>query len=344
MPEPTDKTHQSSGRGVRLRSFSLVIVVVLAAGLIHFSPVAQGPVPLKVGILDYMTIPEKHVQGFKDGMTEQGFVEGKDIVYVYIGPSNTPDELDANARELVNGNPDIILAITSTAAGATKEATRDNPIPIVFTLATDPVGSGLVSEIARPGANLTGIACKGEGDLPQVRRFEWLVNLSDAEKVYVLYDPEDPVGAGSYTLMQRAAEHLGVELIPGPASDGREALAVGRSIPEQADAVFLTKSLTFYSQGILGEIISTSNNMGLPLSAESPETVRMGGLVSCGEDLYLTGKQAARLAGQILRGGDPAVLPVESPRLLLAVNLKTASNIGVNLTDETLKIMDIIVR
>jgi putative ABC transport system substrate-binding protein len=276
------------------------------------------------------------MEGFKEGMTELGYIEGENITYIYEGLSDSIDRLDSIAQGLVAADVDLILSITTPATQAAQRATAGTDIPVVFVPVTDPVGAGLVDSLKQPGDNITGVTFGAQ----EGRRLEWLVQIVPTiEQIYIPYNPEDRSAVLALEMASAAATTLGVELITRQARDHEEITAAIENIPEEADAIFiLPDSLV---AGRIAEFVE----LQLPLSGANPTLVENCGVfTSYGMEQTSSGKQAARLADQVLRGVKPSDLPVETAEFYLAINLKTAKAIGLDIRDEILLQANIIVR
>jgi putative ABC transport system substrate-binding protein len=276
------------------------------------------------------------MEGFKAGMAELGYIEGENITYIYDGATNSIDKLDSVAQDLVAADVDLILSITTSATQAAQRATVDTDIPVVFVPVTDPVGAGLVDSLRQPGGNITGVTF----GIQEGRRLEWLVQIVPTiEQIYVPYNPEDRSAALALEMASETATELGVELITYETRNPEEVMAAIENIPEEADAIFLLPD------SLTGAHNAEFVELQLPTSGPNPiDTKRYGILTSYGMEVSASGKQAARLADQIFQGIKPADLPVETAEFFLAINLKTAEAIGLDIPDEILLQADIIVR
>jgi putative ABC transport system substrate-binding protein len=293
-----------------------------------------------VGVINVLPALDEALVGFKEGMTELGYIEGKHIRYIYNGPTTDMSELSAAVQTLLAAEVDLIFSITTPATLEVKQATAGSGLPVVFSTVTDPLGAGIVESIQHPGENITGVAF----GLQEARRLEWLVRIApEIKRIYVPFNPNDRSPVLALKMVRHAAAELGVELITREAYDAETLDDAVLNIPAEADAVFhLPDSLTSMR---LTDLVATATNRKLPTSASNISAVKNRNvLTSFGFDLHLAGKQAARLADQIFRGASPADLPVEMAELYLAVNLKTAGAIGLTIPEKILRQAHIIVR
>jgi putative ABC transport system substrate-binding protein len=269
-----------------------------------------------------------------------GYIEGENIRYIYNGPTTDLGQLAAEAQTLLEAEADLILTMTTPATLAAKEATADNGLPVVFAVVTDPLGAGVVDSIRHPGSNVTGVAF----GLQEERRLEWLVRIAPkAQQIYVPFNPNDKSPVLALEAASGAAEILGVELITREVPDPEMLDDAVFDIPAEAGAVFLLPDSLMATR--LTDLVTTSTNRNLPTSASNVSAVEsVGALTSFGFDQRLAGKQTARLVDQIFKGDKPADLPVEMVEFYLAINLKTAEAIGLDIPDEILRQADIIIR
>ncbi len=314
---------------------SLVLVSLVLAG-------CGGAVKTQtytIGVINPSSNQESTVKGFKDGLAELGYIEGKNITFIYDGPVST-DKLDAVAQDLVKAKVNLILTITTPATLAAKRATAGTRIPVVFIPVTDPVEAGVVDSLKRPGGNITGITSTTlEG-----KRLEWLLQVAPAIKhIYIVYNPDDQSPVLALKTVSVTANKLGVELITYKATTPDEVKAAFENVPKEADAIFFLPDYLVNKNA--ANLLKQVNELGLPTSGPNATTVNDGALTGYGVDLAVSArKQAARLASQILQGSNPADLPVETAELYSAINLKTAKVIGLDIPDTILRQANIIIR
>jgi putative ABC transport system substrate-binding protein len=300
---------------------------------------APPPQTYTIGVINIVPDLDATFGGFKEGMTELGYIEGENITYLYDGATTNMGELDSVAQGLVAADVDLILSITTPATQAAQRATADNDIPVIFVPVTDPVGAGLVDSLKQPGANITGVTF----GVQEGRRLEWLVQIVPTiEQVYVPYNPEDQSAVSALEAASTTAAKLDIELITREVCDLEQVQAAFENIPEEADAIFFLPDSLVSAR--ISEHIEVAIKAQLPTSGANTEVVRDGILTSYGMEQTSAGKQAARLADQIFQGIKPANLPVETAEFFSAINLKTAEAIGLDISDEVLLQADIIIR
>jgi putative ABC transport system substrate-binding protein len=280
-------------------------------------------------------------QAFVQGMRDLGYVEGKNIAYVFRTAEGKTERYAGLVVELVRLKMDIIVTDNSNAAQALKKAT--STIPIVMTTSTDPVGSGLIASFARPGGNVTGLtSVTGElgGKLlellketvPKLTRVAILRNEGAANDLFVK-ETEVPARA------------LGIQLIPVvvQGSDDFEG-AFRATTKERANGLVIRLDPTLYSAHYKRVAELTMKNR-LPSISNQPALTEAGGLMSYSSDFNVQYRRAAVYVDKILKGAKPADLPVEAPtKFELVINLKTAKQIGLTIPQSMLFQADKVIR
>jgi putative tryptophan/tyrosine transport system substrate-binding protein len=295
-------------------------IVLAAAALLSESPAqALSPRPYRIGVLnEAWAANHPTVEGLKAGLRARGLAEGVDVTFELHFTEGKSDELAAEARALVKANVDLIVTNNEAAALAAKTASPR--IPIVFTLVGNPVAVGIVTNLARPDGNLTGIA--SEATQIVAKRIEILRTLvPKLRRVWFVYRAGDPTDAAAVAAADKAAKILKVELLARSVDSAdqlkRTLLQVqpgdGLLAPE-TDGLDITEA-----------ILEKSLKSRVPAAFATAHWVARGGLVSYGPDLYAQGVQAAGIVARILQGTRPDDLPIESADdIALAINLETA--------------------
>jgi len=320
-------------------TFCLVLMLILSLvlGACNNSSTPEEPEMVTVGINSLAPVFDPIIDGFKDRLTELGYIEGENITYIYDGPVGDVAQLGATAQELVDQNVDLILSLSTPASIASMNATEE--IPIIFAPIADPLRAGLVANLAEPGGNATGV----QWGLSEPRRLEWLLTMDpDIQKIYLPYNPDDNAAVIILEDIQETAAQLDVELMLFEAQNEDEITAAIENIPEDADAMFLLPDSLLVSR--MSEFAAAAAAHKLPLTAPGTETVEDGGLMSYSMAFYPVGEQAGRLAHQVFQGTAVSDLPVETSEFFLDINLKTANAIGLEVSDEILRQADRIVR
>ena len=287
---------------------------------------AQQPAKIaRIGILDDAPM----WQPFRQALRELGYVEGQNIAYEYRYGEGAPDRLMAVAAELVRRPVDLIATYGTLATHAAKEATAT--IPIVMIGVGDPVRAGLVASLARPGGNITGNTVLSP-DLGPKRLQILREVIANVRRVVYLANPDNASNVAALAETKIAASAAGTVLIPV------EVRVVGDFDPafaammgERPDAVLVSNDP--FHQLHIGRIIEFLAKNRLPAMFQSKESVAVGGFIAYGPNLPDLFRRAAGYAHRILQGTQPADLPVELPtKFDLAVNLRTAKTLGLELT------------
>jgi putative ABC transport system substrate-binding protein len=246
---------------------------------------------------------------FRAGLKEGGFVEGQNVRLDLQWADGKFDRLPGLAREMVARKPRLMFAQAPPAALALKAATTD--IPIVFAVGFDPVSSGLVASLNRPGGNVTGMAMLNPALGP--KRLEILKELIPrATKVGMLLNPSSPDAAPEMTPIRDAAPRVGIEfLLVEARTEGEIDAALHRLASLRVDAV-LVGADPFYMDR-RKEIAEEAARLGLPAVYPFREFVTAGGLLSYGTSISETIGRAGQYAARILKGAQPSELPVQQP-------------------------------
>jgi len=284
---------------------------------------------------------EPHLEAFQRGLRAVGYVEGQNIAFEYRWSEGTIERLPALAVELVGLKVDVIVATSSPAALAARNATRT--IPIVFVTAADPVGSGLVAGVARPGGNVTGLSLLA----PEIvgRQLQLLKEtVPKASRVAVLSNPASSYGALLVAETEAAARSLGVRVkffgVRG--ADGLDSAFSAITSERPAVLFVLFDPLFFVHRRRTAEF---ANKNRLPAMYPHREFAEAGGLMAYGSDLRDNFRRAATYVDKILKGARPADLPVEQPtRFELVINLRTAKALGLTITPALLQRADEVIQ
>jgi ABC-type uncharacterized transport system substrate-binding protein len=296
---------------------------------------AQQPAsPRRIGFMRAAGPNEKEFDAFRSGLRALGYVEGQNIVIEQRYATGAYDRLGELAAELVRLKTDVIVVDGPPAAKAAKAATAD--IPIVFTLAVDPVADGLVASMARPGANLTGLTLSVGYQLAG-KRVELLKDIKpDLARLAVLKNPDQPASSPYLSEAEKVARVLGLTVRTFDArSPGDLPAAFAAMVEWRADGLITLNDGMLYSQRERVVTLARENR----LASLHPETgfVEAGGLVSYGPSLPDLFLRAATYVDKILKGAKPADLPVEQPtKFELVVNLKAAQALGLTVGREFL--------
>ena len=319
----------------RLLSFSLALCPISLG--------AQGQRALKVYRIGWLGTSHVEVlwQAFVEGMRERGWIEGKNVTFERLFSEGRNDRLPALAAQLVQNKVDLIVTTGTPPSSAAKDATTT--IPIVFFAVGDPVGSGLVASLARPGGNLTGASRIGpETTVKQLELLKEMV--PKASRIAMFVNDRLPLHAVIRTQVEPVARSLGVTLIP-----------IQVKAPEDFDAAFATigrekiDALLIVGEPMIGaqreRIAQLALDHRLPAISPFDLATEAGVLMSYSSSLVDEVRSVPPYVDRILKGAKPADLPVErTTRFYLLINMKTATKIGLTVPPSLLSRADQVFR
>lgn len=287
---------------------------------------SQNMQPSRIGFLRVGPPPPTYIGGFQEGLREQGLIEGRDFIIEYA-LAQSAAQIPETAVELARTHPDIIVAAGTPSVFPARDAA--GTIPVVFVATFDPVATGLVASLARPGSNVTGFTTMS-GDLV-AKRLELIKEFFPAFKKIAILVRESSPTTPSYIQQSRfAAEKLGFELsvlMERQPSDLEKLVVTAHA----SDALVLgddTEFTTFRTQ-----IAEFAVNNKVPTIHGLREMVDAGGLIAYGASFHDLYRRAATQVRKILRGAKPAELPIEQPvKFELVVNVRTAKALGLVLS------------
>jgi ABC-type uncharacterized transport system substrate-binding protein len=316
-------------------------LATLVLASVHLVQAQQAKV-YRVGVIHEGGPYYAAVDGLKDGLKELGFEEGKHYVLEIRDLKGDRKAAEAAARSLEREKVDLIYTVSTSVTTAVKRATTE--VPIVFAVGSDPVVSGLVESFARPGGRLTGVHYQQSADLVAKRLEILKAILPNLHRVVTFYDPSNPTAMAAAKSAGEAARHLDIELVERHvASVEALRLSLKALKAQEADAYFYTNDAMVTSQAPF--IIETAGAKKLPTMFAEPSFVAQGALVGYGVTYHEVGRLSARYVQRVLTGTSPQNLPVESlSRVELAVNVKTAREIGLTIPQAVLLRADEIIR
>ena len=314
---------------MRRRDFIKVVVGSIAAWPLVARAQQQSSIPV-IGFLSSLSKAQNELMAaWRRGLSETGYVEGKNVVVEYRFADGQYDRLAAFATEFVRRPVDLIVGLAPPAALAAKVATTT--IPIVFVVGLDPVAAGLVASFNQPGGNATGMTLI-TGPLGQ-KRLELLRELGCKSKIVpVLVNPTSPDSVPEIRDLQAAARAMALEFDE----------LVNASTPDEINAAFAAIT-QLDSDGLLvstdpfftirrEQIVGLATRLGVPTVYPFREFTAVGGVASYGPSLANAWRQVGIYAGRILKGDKPADLAVMQPTTFeLVLNLKTARNLKINI-------------
>ena len=314
--------------------------------LLTTSQVIRAQAPAKIPRIGYLNASSassaaSRVEAFRQGMRELGYVDGKNIVVEYRFAEGKLDRLSQLLAELVKLNVDIIVSGGPTVTRPAKAAT--STIPIVMGFDDDPIGSGFVANLARPGGNITGLSTLA----PEIsgKQLEILKEIiAKLSRVAVLGSSTRSGKALSLKEMELAGAALKVQIQYLDIQESKDIeTAFGAASKARADAVVVLGSPTLNLRRT--QVIDLAVNNRMPGVYAQPEYIEAGGLMYYGPSFTDIFRRAATYVDKILKGAKPADLPVEQPKKFeFIVNLKAAKQIGLTVPPNVLARADRVIR
>jgi putative tryptophan/tyrosine transport system substrate-binding protein len=301
-----------------------VISLLVAHRLSHGQPAATIR---RVGVFLFSseaTNPQLRA-AFKQGMHDLGWLEGKNVEYLFVYADGDANRLDALANELLVQQVEVIVVGSSQTTRAAQRATKT--IPLVMITVSNVVFSGFVASLAKPGGNITGTASQSEDVLGKLIQILHEVTPS-ARRIAILLNESNPSHVGFWTSAQSACAALDLVALRVVASAPTQlGAAVEQIVRQRSEAVVVgTDGMYLSERANLQELMQTTR---LPVAYGWREHVIAGGLLSYAPDLAASWRYAAKYVDKILKGAKPADLPVEqAPKFELVINLKTAKTLG----------------
>jgi ABC-type uncharacterized transport system substrate-binding protein len=269
------------------------------------------------------------LQAFKRALQEHGWIEGRNILVDYRFGASDIERIQRLVKELVNSQPDLIVSHATPGTAALARETRT--IPIIFVVVSDPVGSGFVTSLSRPGGNMTGFV-----NIEASMGGKWVEFLKEVSpalaRAAFIYNPE--TAPHSYYLgpFEAAAQSLGVQPMPSPVHTADDIEALIKGLGERPDSGLAVMPDTFTSTlRVYNLIVSLAARHRIPVIYPYRYMAASGGLLSYGTDNSDLFRRTPAYVDRILKGAKPAELPVQLPtKFEFVINLKTAQALGID--------------
>jgi putative ABC transport system substrate-binding protein len=321
--------------------------ILAAVMLLAVAVMAKAQQPKKIARIGYVfastpAATAHNIDAFRQGMRELGHVEGKTFVLELRYAEARAERFPEIARELVGLKLDMIVAATDVAIAAVKRETQT--IPIVMATSNDPVATGLVASLARPGGNVTGLSLIS----PELsgKRLELLREIVPGiSRVAFLWNPDIRGAVLDYRETESAAGSLRLELQSVEVARAEDLNRVLSVVTKARAQALIVPPLNPVAFGNRDQIASFAQKNKLPSIYAQREYVDAGGLMSYGPSTPDTHRRAATYVDKILKGTKPADLPVEQPKKFeLVINLKTAKEIGLTMPPNVLAQADWVIK
>jgi ABC-type uncharacterized transport system substrate-binding protein len=318
----------------------------LCALLLALGVPVEAQQPKKIARLGYLAgvsaaADAPRLEAFRQGLRALGYMEGENLFIEFRHEGGGFGRLPELAAELVGHKPDVLVAVTTNAVQAAKQATTT--IPIVFMGVTDPVTTGLVDSLAQPGSNITGIT--NMAAILTSKRLElFKETLPQVSHMAVLWDPQAPGSVPQWQASHQPAQALGLHLYSMEVSRAEQyEAAFTAAVEARTTALWVTLNpLANTNQKKIADLALTH---GLPSICARSDYAENGCMMAYGPGYSTEGKDGARYVDKILKGTKPADIPVEQPmRFELVINLQTAQKLGLTIPQSVLFQADKIIR
>jgi putative tryptophan/tyrosine transport system substrate-binding protein len=319
----------------------VILLVGFGIGSVHLVEAQQQARVYRLGILTLHTHDRPHLQGLRDGLKKAGYIEGKNLLLNMMQATNA-DKLRSIAKDYAEEKMDIIVTTGNVETVIAKAVWS---IPIIFMPAGEPVQSGFVKSLARPGANITGLAYLGDIEIFGKDLEIFRDAVPNLQRVLMFYDSgEDLIPAVSLPLLRKVAQVLAIALVEKPVQSlAQVEHEIAASSRNTTEGIFFICTSLFSD---FKKIAAESRKKRIPsYGCSSRAVAEDGSLLSYRPDLYQIGQRGASYVDRILKGAKPAELPVEQPmKFELVINLKTAKHIGLTIPPNVLVLADKVIK
>lgn len=287
----------------------------------------------RIGIVQIVEHPSLNTirESFINELAELGFKDGENIEIDYQNAQNDQTNLKTICQKFVNSKYDLIVAIATPSAQAAAGETRD--IPVLFSACTDPVGSGLVESMEKPGGNVTGTsdAVSAQQIMELAKRI-----TPDIKTIGALYNSSETNSIAVINELKEYAKDNGLTVVEATVTNSSEVQQAAQSLADKADAIFSPIDNTVASA--MPVVAQVANKAKKPVYVGADSMVKDGGLATCGINYIELGKETAEMAAEILNGKKPADMPVRTMSdMEIYINKATADEIGITIPEDILK-------
>jgi putative ABC transport system substrate-binding protein len=328
----------------RLAALAAALSLLALAGCIQRGalPVRDRPAhPVTIGIAFWKAEVAEYadaVAGFKVEMEARGYQPGRDLHYMERDAAGDEQKLRASLREM-DGKADLIVTTGTRCTDTAKKVVKHTPV--VFTAVFDPVVTGIVDSWHRPGGSFTGNSCR----VPLADQMKVLRRiLPGVKRVGIVFNPKEPNSRAQVEEAKALERSVGITVVESPLRADEQNLGPATLRLESRADVVLAPQDTVVSVDP-GAIVAAADRLGLPVEGALAEVARAGGLMALAPNFYADGKRAAVTADLVLRGAQPAVLPVSQPeRTTLVLNLRAAERLGIRVPQQMVSLADEVIR
>ena len=312
-----------------LKKLALTATTLVALGaLLPLAPASAADITVAVTAIVEHPALDACRDGIKDELKAQGFEDGKNISFVYESAQGNPGTAAQIAQKFVGENPTVIVPISTPSAQAVVAATSD--IPVVFTAVTDPLGAKLISNLEKPGANVTGMS-----DLSPIAKHLALIKevTPNAKKIGVPFNPGEANAVTLVELLKSEGAKMGYEIVEAPAPKSSDVLAAAQSLVGKSDVIYVPTDNTIVSA--LEAVIQVGIDNKLPVFAGDTDSVKRGAIAAVGFNYYDIGRQTGQIVARVLKGEKPGDIAVQGVEITeLYVNPGAAAQMGIELSSD----------
>lgn len=321
-------------KNILKKSYLLLLVLALVS-LFSLNLAAEE---YEIGISQFVEHPSLDLarEGFIDQLAEEGFVEGENIKIDLQNAQADFSTAQTIAQRFNQNKVDLVLAIATPSAQTAANVLKNTPV--LITAVTDPVEAGIVKTMENPGSNITGTTDMN----PVAKQLELIQDfLPEVKDIGILYNPGEVNSTVQVELAKEKAEKMGVNLREATVSNSSEVSLAVSSLVDNVDAIYVPTDNIIVSA--MPTVLQTAHNRKVPVFASENNSVEQGAVATLGIDYYQLGKQTGSMAARILKGSNPAEMPVESSKeLKLYINKKSAAEINLEVPKELLESADVV--
>ncbi|WP_075291705.1 ABC transporter substrate-binding protein [Pararhizobium arenae] len=306
------------------------ILLALAATVALSMPARADDVTVAVTAIVEHPALDAVRDGVKDALAAAGYKEGENLTFLYESAQGNPATAAQIARQFAGEGPDVIVPISTPSAQAVVSSTRD--IPVVFTAVSDPLGAQLVTDMEKPGANVTGLS-----DMSPVAEHVALIKeiVPAAKSIGFLYNSGEANSVSLLAALKAEAEKAGLTVVESAATKSAEVQGAARALVGRADVIYVPTDNTIISA--LEGAVAVAEEAKLPLFTADTDSVARGSLAALGFNYRDVGKQTGEVVVRILKGENPGDIPVRiAAGSDLVINKAAATKMGVTFPESVL--------
>lgn len=301
--------------------------IYLLLGLIFSFSSAIAKTPT-IAILQ--TVEHPALDKTRNGIIETLQTKNKDMKIIFESAQGDVNLAFQIAQKFLNQKVDVIVTIGTTASQAFQKLTQNNPIPIVFSSVTDPLGAKLVKDLNKPGTNFTGVS----NFVPIKSQLEMFIKAKpNLKRLGIIYNPGEANSVKLLSLIEEEAKKINIKIISSAVNKPIDAISATYNLSRKVEAIFITNDNTALSA--FKSIAKAANDSKVPVFCSDIDTLDLGATMVLGPNQYSLGQQTAEVVIEIMNNSNPKDIPVRFPKTMeLQVNLKNASKIGFSIPQE----------